>query len=56
MIEAKELKTCTEKNKNKSYHNQRTLESLARPILENGNVNKISFEMESKEVNPCVLR
>ena len=27
-----------------------------RPILENGNVNKVSFEMKSKEVNPCVLR
>ena len=35
----------------KSHHHQRTLKSLG-PILENGNLNKVSFEIKSKEVNP----
>ena len=35
------LKTCPEKIENKSYHHRRIL----RPILEDGNVNKVSFEM-----------
>ena len=38
---AKDLKNCTEKIKNKSYHHRR----IFRPILEDGNVNKVSFEM-----------
>ena len=38
---SKNLKTCSEKIKNKSYHHR----CIFRPILEDGNVNKVSFEM-----------
>ena len=38
---SQDLKTCSEKIKNKSYHHRR----IFRPILEDGNVNKISFEI-----------
>ena len=38
---ANDLKTCTKKIENKSYHHRRIL----RPIVEDGNVNKVSFKM-----------
>ena len=38
------MKTCPEKIENKSYHHRRIL----RPILADGNVNKVSFEMMFK--------
>ena len=41
---AKHLKTYTWKIKNKSYHHRR----IFSPILEDGNVNKVSFEMTLK--------
>ena len=41
---AKDLKTCSEKIENNSYHHRR----IFRPILKDGNVNKVSVEMISK--------
>ena len=48
---AKDLKTCSEKIENKSYHHRR----IFRPILEDGNVNKVSVEMISKRSESLCL-
>ena len=48
---AKDLKTCSEKIENKSYHHRR----ISRPILEDGNVNKVSVEMISKRSESLCL-
>ena len=45
------LKTCPEKIENKSYHHQRILG----PILEDGNVYKVSFEMIFKRSESLCL-
>ena len=49
---AKDLTTWTEKIKNRLYHHRRVFS----PILEDGNVNKVSFEMIFREANHCVLK
>ena len=48
---AKDLKTFPEKIENKSYHHRR----IFRPILEDGNVNKVSVEMISKRSESLFL-
>ena len=48
---AKDLKTCSEKIENKSYDHRR----IFRPILEDGNVNKVSVEMISKRSESLCL-
>ena len=48
---AKDLKTCPEKIVDKSYHHRRKL----RPILEDGNVNKVSFEIIFKRSESLCL-
>ena len=48
---AKDLKTFSEKIENKSYHHRR----IFRPILEDGNVNKVSFEMIFKRSESLCL-
>ena len=48
---AKDLKTCPEKIENKSYHHRR----IPRSILEDGNVNKVSFEMKFKRSESLCL-
>ena len=48
---AKDLKTCSETIEIKSYHHRR----IFRPILEDGNVNKISFEIIFKRNEPLCL-
>ena len=48
---AKKLKTCPEKIENKSYHHRRIL----KPILEDGNVNKVCFEMTFKRSESLCL-
>ena len=48
---AKDLKTCSEKIRNKSYHHQR----IFRPILEDRNVDKVCFEMIFKRSEPLCL-
>ena len=50
-LAAKDLKTWSEKIKNKSYHHR----CKFRPILEDGNVNKVSFEMILKSNEPLCL-
>ena len=45
------MKTSPEKIENKSYHHRRIL----RPILEDGNVNKVSFEMTFKRSKSLCL-
>ena len=47
----KDLKTCRKKIENKSYHHRRIL----RPILEDGNVNKVSFEIIFKRSESMCL-
>ena len=48
---AKDLKTFSEKIENKSYHHRR----IFRPILEDGNVNKVSVEMISERSESLCL-
>ena len=48
---SQELKTCKKKIKNKSYHHR----PIFRPILEDGNVNKVSFEMIFKRSESLCL-
>ena len=50
-LAAKDLKICSEKIKNESYQHW----CKFRPIREDGNVNKVSFEMISKRNEPLCL-